>query len=462
MNKEDTYDVVVLGGGAGGVPAAIRAAQLGAKVAVIEGRRLGGQCMNLGCIPLGQKMAASHILKDLSLGKEMGLSVSDIKTDHAALLKRQDELIGFMRQGVVSTLKKKKVTIIEGKGQITGKGTLEVKGKRISYGKIILATGAEWQKPTFPGADLDGVVTTDLLLTAEKLPSRVLLYGESPWFMEISQFLKDFGSQVILATPQKGILASESKTITTRLRRVLKEEGIEIKNKATIEKVTKKDNGLVVELSAKEGREEIEVDTVVTFDRTAAIKGLGLENIGLDETQPFLEVNDKTETSVEGVYAIGDLTAPPERHYSHRAAEMGIVAAENAMGRRATLNPKIHTRVLFTHPEVACVGLTPKEAKGQGYEVVVGAAPLSMNPLGMLLVENEGIVEVVAEKTYGEILGVHIIGRNASEMIGQALIAIQLEATFEELADIPFPHPTLSESFTEALRDALGNPIYLP
>jgi dihydrolipoamide dehydrogenase len=141
---------------------------------------------------------------------------------------------------------------------------------------------------------------------------------------------------------------------------------------------------------------------------------------------------------------------------------MGIVAAENAMGDGASLNPKIQTRVLFTHPEVACVGLTPKEAKGKGYEVVVGTAPLSMNPLGMILAENEGIIEVVADKTYGEILGLHIIGKSASEMIGQALIAIHMEATLDELAAIPFPHPTFSESLTEAVRDALGKPIYLP
>lgn len=462
MNQEDTYDVVVLGGGAGGVPAAIRAAQLGGKVAVIEGRRLGGQCMNLGCIPLGHKMAVTHILKNLTLGKELGLIVPDIKTDHAALLKRQDELIGFMRQGVMSTLKKKNVTVIEGRGRITGKGTLDVKGKHVSYGKIILATGAEWHKPTFPGADLDRVVNTDLLLTAQKLPPRVLLFGESPWLIEIAQFLTGFGSQVTLATPRKGILAGESKTIATRLRRVLKDEGMEIKTKAAIENVIKTKDGLMVDLSTKEGHEDVAVDTVVTFDRAAALKGLGLENIDLDEAQPFLDVNEKTETDAEGVYAIGDLTAPPERHYSHRASEMGIVAAENAIGDGASLNPKIHTRVLFTHPEVASVGLTPKEAKGKGYEVVIGAAPLSMNPLGMILAENEGIVEVVADKTYGEILGVQIIGKNASEMIGQALIAIHLEATFHELAAILFPHPTLSESLTEAVRDALGKPIYLP
>ena len=462
MNQEDAYDVVVLGGGAGGVPAAIRASQLGGKVAVVEGRKLGGQCMNLGCIPLGHKMAATHILKSLSLGKVLGLNVGDIKTDPAALLKRQDELIGFMRQGISSLLKKKNIKVIEGKGRITGKGTLEVKGKSLSYKKIILATGAQWHKPVFPGSELDGVVNTDLILTAREIPERVLLFGESPWLIEIAQFLRGFGSQVTLTTPQKGILSEESKTITSRLRKVLKDANIAIKPKAVIEEVTKSKGGLKVALSCKEGQKEVVVDTIVTFNRTAAVKGLGLEAIGLDEDAPFLEVNEKTETAVEGVYAIGDLTAPPERHYSHRAAEMGIVAAENAMGEGTSLNPRLSTRAMFTYPEVAAVGLTPKEAKNQGYDVVVGAAPLSMNSLGMILVEDEGIVEVVADKTYGEILGVHIIGKNASEMIGQAVIAIQLEATFDDLAAVSFPHPTLSESITEAVRDALGRAIYLP
>jgi dihydrolipoamide dehydrogenase len=226
--------------------------------------------------------------------------------------------------------------------------------------------------------------------------------------------------------------------IATRLRKVLIDEGIEIETQATIKKVTKQEDGLTVELSAKEGLKEVVVDRIVTLERAAALKGIGLKTIGLDEESSFLAVNEKTETTVEGIYAIGDLTAPPEQHYSHRAAEMGIVAAENAMGKGTSLNPRTLSRVLFTHPEVASVGLTPKEARGNGYEVIVGAAPLSMNPLGMIRAEDEGIVEVVADKSYGEILGVHLIGTAVSEMIGEALMAIQTEATVETLVPPPF------------------------
>lgn len=460
--SEEIYDVVVLGGGAGGVPAAIRASQLGGKVAIIEARDLGGQCMNRGCIPFGHMMVASNILKNLGLGKDMGLGVPDITINYPALIKRQDEIIAFMRQGVRSTLVKNNVEVIEGRGRIAGKGTLDVKGKGILFKKLILATGAQWQDPEFTGAELEEAVNTDFLLTTQTLPQRTLLFGGSPWLLEIAQFLTRFGSQVTLATTQKGILSKESKTIAIRLRKVLKDEGIEIKTQATIEDVAKKKEGLIVQLSAKEDPKELVVDTIVTLERAAALKGIGLETIGLDEEGSFLAVNDKMETSAEGVYAIGDLTAPPERHYSHRATQMGIVAAENAMGKDASLDPRAFTRVLFTHPEIASIGLSPREARGNGYEVLVGAAPLSMNPLGMILAENEGIVEVVADKSHGEILGVHLIGTAVSEMIGCAFMAIQMEATVNELAVIPFPHPTLSESLAEAARDALGNPIYLP
>jgi dihydrolipoamide dehydrogenase len=461
MSTED-YEVIVLGGGAGGVPAAIRAAQLGGRVAVIEQGDFGGQCMNRGCIPFGHMMLASGIVKGISLGREMGLLIPDVSAEFPALLRRQDELIEFMRQGVRSTLKKNKVAIFEGAGTLVGKNTIEVNGKPLSFHKLILATGATWKMPAIPGIELEQVATTDWLLTRKVLPKKVLLYGASPWLIEIAQFLAQFGSQVTLATPEGSILPEESRALTTRLRKVLRGEGLTIKVQAAIARAERKNGGLTVELSAKDGTEPMVVDTLLTLERVPALKGLGLSAINLDETSPYLAVNERMETSAEGVYAIGDLTAPPECHYSHRAAQTGIVAGENAMGRTVEVNPRTLTRVLFTHPEVASVGLSAKEAKQQGYDPVVGSAPLSMNPFGMILAENEGLIEVVADKRYGEILGVGVIGTAASEMVGQALLAIELEATLEELDKTPFPHPTLSESLAEAARDALGNPIYLP
>jgi len=459
---EEIYDIIVLGGGAGGVPAAIRAAQLGGKVAVIESKDFGGQCMNRGCIPFGHMMVASNIVGSLSLGKDMGLQFNEVSKDYSALVKRQNELIVFMRQGVRGMLSKNKIEVIEGRGRIAKKGNVEVNGKNLLYKKIILATGAQWLQPEFPGANLEEVVNTDSLLTADILPKRVLLFGRSPWLIEIAQFLNRFGTHTILTTQEDTILSDESKTITTRLRKVLKIEGIVIKTQAEILNATRKGDDLTVDLNSKDGRETLVVDRVITIERAAALKDLGLKSIKLDEDSEYIAVNNKMETGTKGVYAIGDLTGLQSQHYSHLASEMGIIAAENAMGKDASLNPRTSTRILFTQPEVACVGLTPKEAKNAGYDVMVGAAPLSMNPFGMIIAENEGIVEVVAEKRHGEVLGVHFIGTAASEMAGQAVLAIQMEATLDDLARAPFPHPTLSESLAEAARDALGKPIYLP
>ncbi|MCK4782776.1 MAG: NAD(P)/FAD-dependent oxidoreductase, partial [Desulfobacteraceae bacterium] len=325
-------DVVVIGGGAGGVPTAIRAAQLGADVAIIEARDFGGLCMNRGCVPFGHMMLASYILGAVAFGKRMGLSFKGISKDYSALKKRQEELIDFMRQGVTSTVKKNGIEIIDGKGKVAGKGKVEVNGKVISCKKIILATGATWVKPDFPGGDLEEVINSDDFLNTGKLPKKVLFFGRSPWLLEIAQFLHRFDSEVMVATQDKTILPDESKTIRSRLRKALKDQGLSIKREAKITGASKGKGGLRVDLDSKEGSETVVVDRILYIERIASLKGLGLTSIGLDENREYLEVNDKMETMAEGVYAIGDLTGPQSKHYSHFSSEGGIVAAENAMG----------------------------------------------------------------------------------------------------------------------------------
>ena len=242
--SEASYDVIVLGGGAGGVPASIRAAQLGGRVAIVESDQLGGLCMNRACVPFGHMMAASNILGSLALGKEMGLDIPDVKKDFVALMKRQNGLISFMRQGVKSQLNKKKVEILQGKGKILGKGKLEVNGKTYSYKNLILASGAKWMRPDFPGSDAEGVITTDELLAREKLPKRILLYGNSPWLISIAQFLQRYGSAVTLAVQDKDLLAAESKVIRSRLTAALKNQGITVWTGAEMAGVKKEKDGL--------------------------------------------------------------------------------------------------------------------------------------------------------------------------------------------------------------------------
>lgn len=454
-------DLIVIGGGAGGVPAAIRAAQLGGHVAITECGNLGGLCMNRGCIPFGHMMVASEILGNIPLGKHMGLDFPAVSKDYSALVRRRNEMTDVMRRGVKGTLEKNRVEIIKGRAKIAGRGKVAVNGTTISCKNIILATGAKWVRPDFPGGDSEEVINSDDLLKAEKLPPRVLIHGQSPWTIEIAQFLHRFGSRVLLVTKEKAILSNESRTVTSRLTKSLKDEGIEIKTKAEIAAATKKKDGLHVELQSQAGPETLAVDRIINIDRKASLRGLGLKSINLDEDAPFLKVNDKMQTGTDGVYAIGDLTVPLSKHYSHLSSEGGIIAAENAMGLDSAMNPMTLTRILFAQPQVACVGLTPKEAEKAGYDVMVGEAPYSMNPFGMIISER-GTVEVVAERKYGELLGASFIGRGACDMASQAILAIRFEATVEELSRASFPHPTLSESLVEAARDALGRPIYLP
>jgi dihydrolipoamide dehydrogenase len=456
------YDVVVLGGGAGGVAAAIRAAQLKGRVAIVEDKFLGGLCMNRGCVPFSHMLTASHILDSLNLAKEMGIECSQVSTDFSALMKRQDDLSTFMRQGVHGLLNKNGITLITGRGKLAGPGKIESKGEILSAKKIILATGGDWAKPSFPNSDLPEVINSDYLLTMKRLPQRCLLFGEGPRVIEIAQFLRLLGSKAWVSTPEAALLGNENKTIRSRLVKALQAQGIPILTGIEILSLRKKKENLEVSLKAKDKEEVIYVDVLMTLQRRAMLPGLGLETVGLDEKREFIEVNEHMQTSAVDVYAVGDLAAPAANHYSHLASAGGIVAAQNAMGLKTALDRRSTARVVFTRPQVACVGLTSKEAREAGYEVVEGAAPLSMNPLGMILNQNEGMIEVVAEKRYGEILGVHLIGEGVAEMVGIGILAINMEATLEELSRTTFPHPTLSESLAEAARDALGRAIYLP
>ena len=459
---DDNYDVIVVGGGAGGVAAAIRAAQRGGKVAVVEESNLGGLCMNSGCVPFGHMMAASQFLGDLTLAKEMGIVCSNVSWDVSTLLNRQKDLIGFMRQGVKTLLGKRKITLVTGRGRLGGAGRVEVKGKTLSAGAIILAAGARPLKPDFKGSDLPQVVDSEYLLNLEELPKRCLVYGGGPWSVEIAQYLNRFGSQVWLVTREDSLLQHESKTIRSRLAKAVQTQGINIVS-GVRDFFLKKKSGLVeASTVAKDSEKILEVDLIITTRRVASVKGLGLETVGLDETAEYIPVNERMETGAKGLYAVGDLTGPEKKHYSHLASSAGLVAAENAMGISRTFDDRTLARIVFTRPQVACVGLTGKEAKAQGYDVVVGSAPLSMNTFGMMTDQTEGLVEVVGEKGYGEILGVHMIGSGVCEMAGQGVLAVQQEMTLEDLARTTFPHPTLSESLAEAARDALGIPLYLP
>ncbi|HDR14756.1 MAG TPA: NAD(P)/FAD-dependent oxidoreductase, partial [Desulfobacteraceae bacterium] len=405
MKIDRQYDVIVLGGGAGGVAAAVRAAQLGGRVAVIENKFPGGLCMNRGCVPFGHMLAASGILANLEFGKEMGIDCPGVEIDFAALLDRQNRLIAFMRQGVQGILKKHRVELIKGTGRIKASGKIEVEGAIFSFNKIILASGGRWVEPEVSGAGIAEVVNSDHLLSSESLPGSCLVLGHGPHSIEIAQLLKRFGCNVHIATRENGLFPDENKTIRTRLSKEIKSCGIPVHTKTWIEGLERTREGISIRSTGKGSGKIPPVDLVVGCSRAPALQGLGLENIGLDPEADFISVNERMETAVPGVYAIGDLTALENRHFSHLASSGGITAAENAMGKLTAFNPRLVVRIAYTSPAVACVGLTLRQAEEAGFDVATGAAPLSMNPRGMILSQNNGLVEIVADKKYGEILG---------------------------------------------------------
>jgi len=462
MPVDKHFDVLVLGGGAGGVAAAVRAAQLGGHVAVVEPRYLGGFCVNRGCIPFGYTLAATRILGDLLFGKDLGIHYSGRALDSATHARKRAELISFLRQGIATLLKKHNIELIPGRGRLGEPGKVDVRGEVFSGSKIILATGAGRFKPETAGIDAKNVSSSDILLTIQEQPGSCLLLGDNPKIIEIAQILQRLGSHVWVATEEKALLHDESKAIRTRITKALRKNGINVLTRSRVLSSDRSSKGLQCILKVKDREERITVDRVIRLQRDAGLAELGLEAAGLKGDKDVVEVNERMETGVDGIYAIGDLTTPEDRRYSHLASAGGIVAAENAMGLETCIDHRTVSRVAFTQPQVACVGLTEPEARKRGYDVITGTAPLTLNPFGMLTAQSEGIVEVVADKQKGEIVGIHILGETAGEMAAQAVLTIQLEATLEDLNKTTFPHPTLSESLAEAARDCLGRPIYLP
>ena len=461
--KKERFDVIVIGAGAGGVAAAIRASQLKAKVALIERSRLGGFCMNSACIPFTHMMWASHIRGFfVSLGKDMGIGFKADDMDISKLLRRQKDLIGFMQKGVEGILKKNQIELIKAKASLRSPKEVEINSSILEAEKLIIATGSRWLDPEFAPIDGKRIITSDHLLTGWKQKGRFLISGDNPFMPEVAQFLAATGSQVYLITSEDRLLKRESKSISSRITKVLKEAGINVYTRSEILSLKDSKNGLKIKINRKGKEESIEIDYLVYMKRKAMLNEIGLERLGLDLDRDYISVNERMETEIHGVYAVGDVSAPQHRHYSHLASSGGIVAAENAMGMKSAIDYRTLPRILYTSPQIACIGLTEKEAKEAGYDVITGTAPLSMNPYGMLLSQDYGLIEIVADKRYGEILGIHMIGEGVCEIAGYGVLAIQLEATLEELSKSILPHPSISESLAEAARACMSKPIYLP
>ncbi len=446
------YDVVIIGAGPGGYVAAIRAAQLGMSVAVIEREEVGGVCLNWGCIPSKSLLRNAEVLSLLKNADKFGITFDNLQYDLGAAMARSRQVAERLVNGVQYLLKKNKVELIKGAGKIVGAGKVEVspEGQQVEAKNLIIATGS--QPRLLPGVEFDNEVIISsydaLKLTA--VPEKLIVVGGGAIGVEFAYFYKMYGSEVTIIELLPHLLPNEDEEISALLETSLSNQGIEILTSCSVQEISRQGNKASVRFSSPSGEKITEGDKVLIAIGVAGNSGgLGLEKLGIAIEKGFIKVNEKMSTNVEGIYAIGDVTGPPL--LAHVASAQGILVVENIAGHETTeLVYEDMPRATYCHPQVASLGLTEAQAKERGFKVKVGKFPFQANGKAIALDDYEGMVKFVVDEEFGELLGAHIIGPEASELLSEIGVAKQLEYSADDIARTVHAHPTLSEAIMEA------------
>jgi dihydrolipoamide dehydrogenase len=458
QGAEMNCDIAVVGGGPGGYVAAIRAAQLGAKTILIEGTYMGGTCLNVGCIPTKCLLACVEAFQSAKDGKEMGVIAEGVKADYPAMLARTKKIVDETVKGVDYLMKKNDITVINGMADFENANTLTVGGRKVTAKNIIVATGSSVVEIDLPGVGKD-YITSDSALDLENLPKSMVILGGGVIGMEWGFIYQTLGVQVHVVEMLPNILAGVEKECAAELTKVLKKLGIKFYLESKLVRAEGDKGAKTYVLQGKDGKEQtIEADALFMSIGRRPNLSMDFAKVGVKVDKGHIVVDDHMRTSAPGIFAIGDVAGPPL--LAHKASHEGIVAAENAMGQDKRFDRGLIPSCVYTSPEVASVGLTEEEAKEAGYDVKVGK--FAFRPLGKAKAINArvGFVKWIADAKYGQILGCHIIGPHADDLIAEAVIAIAAEATIETVAHTIHAHPSLPEAMMESALATVGEAIH--
>ena len=462
---DTSFDVIIVGSGPGGYVTAIRASQLGMKVAVIEAAELGGVCLNWGCIPTKAMLRSAEVYHNMQHAKDYGLTAT-AGFDLPAIVKRSRGIAGQLSAGVKFLMKKNKVTVINGFATLTkGKDApvVNVDGKQFTAKHVIMATGARARTIPQAGLEPDGkfIWTAREAMTPDAMPKKLLVIGSGAIGMEFASFYDAFGADVTVVEMVDRILPAEDAEISGLARKAFEKRGLTIKTNTQVKSVTKGASAVKAVLSSDGKDETHEFDRVIlAIGIVGNVENMGLEALGVKIDRTHITVDEFSFTGVKGLYAIGDVTTPP--WLAHKASHEGIICIEKIAGHNPhPLDANAIPGCTYCHPQVASVGYTEAQAKEAGYDIKVGRFPFIGNGKAIALGEPEGLVKTVFDAKTGELLGAHMIGAEVTELIQGYTVAQKLETTEQDLMETVFPHPTLSEMMHEAVLDAYGQTIHM-
>ena len=457
------FDVAVIGGGPGGYVAAIRAAQLGGKVLLVEKDKLGGVCLNRGCIPTKTLLKSAEKWQELKNCHEFGLQAENISFNFDAIAERKNQVVSKLRGGIEQLIKSNAIEMVYGAGVLEGSNRLSIRqgDGQISYEAktIIIATGAAPMSLPILGRNLPHVIDSNQLLEITHVPRSMIVIGAGAVGIEFAAIFQSFGSEVTVVEMLPTILPNLDSDLVKRMGPILRKQGIKMLTNTKVTSIGESAEGVRVCLDNGKAMQELVVETVlVATGRKPVVAGLGLETAGVGFSQAGILVNKKMETNIPGIYAIGDVTG--QEMWAHAASAEGMVAAENALGGNSSMDYSAVPGCIFTMPEVAMVGLTEKEAQDKNIPTKVSKFNFASNGKAISMGETDGLVKIIAHADSGKVLGMHILGAHASDLIMEGAIAIRNGLTAEDIARTIHPHPSLSETVMESAHGINGDMIH--